>query len=326
MIQRTEAQRIHIGPAGWSYADWDGIVYPRRKTRAFDPLVFIASYFDLVEINSTFYRVPARRTCQDWARRVDDRSKFLFTVKAPREMTHRKTPASEHDVADFKNAVTPLYENDRLGAVLIQFPWSFRFTPHAAEYVETLTRWFSPFPTAVEVRHGSWGGTRGTRFFRDSGILLCGIDQPVIGNSLDPDTFVPSESRAYFRFHGRNKAQWFRAEANRDQRYDYLYSAKELAVWRDKIRKVSDGVQKVFVVLNNHFRGQAVANALQLKAMMSTAPPKAPPGLLATYPHLSSTLRPDTRPSRTGVDPMQDQFDLFQDKDHNESNDTEKNR
>lgn len=319
--------RVYIGPAGWSYADWDGIVYPRPRPAAFDPLVHLASYFDLIEINSTFYRVPARRTCQGWVRRIQDRPDFLFTVKASRELTHRTTPASEHEVVEFKSAVSPLFENERLGAVLIQFPWSFRRSPRTTEYVDTLTRWFLPYPTAVEVRHGSWGRNAGTAFFRDSRIPLCGIDQPMIGDSLDSDVSVAGESHSYFRLHGRNKREWFRAEANRDQRYDYLYSAEELAVWRDKIREVSEGVQKVFVVLNNHFRGQAVANALQLKAMMSNEKTKAPPGVLKAYPHLGDVLRPDRRVPKTRTDTLPGQLDLFRDKDNDENgDDREQNR
>ncbi len=288
---------IHIGPAGWSYPDWAGIVYPAKQPKTFDPLAFLASYFNLIEINNTFYRVPARRTCSDWVRRVDDRPGFVFTAKAPRDFTHRKVPAADHEIQAFKLAIEPIYEKERLGAVLLQFPWSFRLTPGSTKKIKSLVDRIAPFPTAVEVRHGSWQGPDAAAFFRDSAIPMCGVDQPLIGQSLSPDTYSPGEAGAYFRLHGRNRKTWFNNDAGRDERYNYLYSEKQLEAWRDKVRDVRESVQRVFVVLNNHFRGQAVANALQLDAMISGSKSNAPPGVVAEYPHTGNLLEAaDTGP------------------------------
>lgn len=303
--------RIRIGPAGWSYPDWEGIVYPASRNRTFDPLAFLTAYFDLIEINSTFYRTPSRDTCGRWVDRVRGNPEFLFTAKAPQDLTHRRRPAAQRDVASFCRAIEPLLDERRLGAVLIQFPWSFRESPPARTYIEDLARWFAPFPTAVEVRHGSWGTSEAVSFFRESGIALCGIDQPAVGDSLAPGTHAPNPDRAYFRLHGRNKEKWFSREATRDERYDYTYQVPELSFWRDVVRGAKPHSREIFVVLNNHFRGQAAVNALQLKAMLDGRPAPAPDHLVASYPKAAGLLRPRRAPVRPSAGGPTSPPDLF---------------
>jgi uncharacterized protein YecE (DUF72 family) len=317
VISRSE---VYIGPAGWSYPDWEGVVYPRPKPRSFDPLVYLSSYFNLIEINSTFYRIPTVSTCRSWAGRVADQEGFAFSVKAFREFTHKRGPLHDHDVRAFTTAIAPLWDAGVLNTVLIQFPWSFKFSPDARDYVHTLTRGLSPIPVTVEVRHASWSADAALNFFRDHGVTLCGIDQPIIGASLQPDVFSPGSAGCYFRLHGRNRANWFDANANRDARYDYLYSAAELSAIRERIDRAAATPQKTHVVLNNHFRGQAVANALQLKAMVEGRKMPAPPQLLASYPRLVEVLRPEQHgpaPSRTDST----QVGLFEGQDEEQQND-----
>jgi uncharacterized protein YecE (DUF72 family) len=316
---------IHIGPAGWSYPDWEGIVYPASKGSRFDALSYLAAFFNLIEINSTFYRVPTQRVCASWAKRVAGKDAFRFTVKVHRDMTHGSGPAGEADAAAFKTALEPMTDDGRLGSLLIQFPWSFKMSADTRRYVRDLTRWLSPVPAAVEVRHGSWGSAAARRFFRDHDIPLCGIDQPLIGDSLKPSAGEPGGSQMYFRLHGRNRRAWFKADAGRDERYNYMYSADELASWRERIDSVPAGVDRLFVVLNNHFRGQAVANALQLRSMLSGGKAAAPPGLIGTYPQLGDSLRP-VRPDRHGSrsrsrKSKHGQMDLFENGDENQHDD-----
>ena len=178
----------------------------------------------------------------------------------------------------------------------------------------------APLPTAVEVRHGSWEHPDAAVFFRDSAIPLCGVDQPRIGQSLSPDTYTPGIAGVYFRLHGRNNKNWFNKDAGRDQRYDYLYSENELKEWSDKVREVEEGVQRVFVVLNNHFRGQAVANALQLDAMLAGTQSEAPPGVVAEYPHAGRHLKPVDLTPAAGHCDRGTQLFLFG-KDDNKKND-----
>jgi uncharacterized protein YecE (DUF72 family) len=285
---------VYIGPAGWSYPDWLGIVYPRTRRGDFDPLAYLASYFNLIEINSTFYRIPDRRMCETWVRRISHVPDFVFTVKLFSEFTHTKTPGAEHEIGTFHDAIEPIQRAGRLSAVLAQFPWSFRFSPETSRYLERLATLLAPYPTVVEVRHGSWAEPTALDFFRQRRITACGIDQPVIGDSITPEFQAPGAAGAYFRLHGRNRAQWFDRAAGRDARYNYLYSDAELGYWAERVRQVSSQVDRTHVVLNNHFQGQAVANALQLKAMLTGRRLPAPRGVLARFPALATALVADS--------------------------------
>ena len=209
---------IHIGPAGWSYPDWHGVVYPRAAGPRFDPLAYLAAYFDLIEINSTFYRVPTARTSAGWARRTAGNRNFRFTVKLHRDFTHAKTAAGQTAATAFKTAIEPIVDEGKLGSLLVQFPWSYRNSGATRRYLLSLAKLLAPLPTAVEVRHGSWGSDAARRFFRDNGISLCGIDQPLIGDSLGPTAYEPGSALLYFLLHGRNRQNWFRSDAGRDDR------------------------------------------------------------------------------------------------------------
>jgi uncharacterized protein YecE (DUF72 family) len=291
---------IHIGPAGWSYPDWNGIVYPTNPARGFDPLAYLASYFNLIEINSTFYRIPAPRMCERWAERVDPFPDFRFTVKAFRDITHGKQRATRGDVDAFKKAVAPLAAARRLNRVLVQFPWSFRFNETNAGYLRQLAEWFQPIDVSFEVRNGSWDSGEAGNFAQDQELNMCCIDQPVIGDSLGSSRFNFAGSAAYFRLHGRNYREWFRPNSDRDQRYNYFYSHDAMVRWSQRIRDAAQQAHRVHVVLNNHFRGQAVANALELMAVLSGTRPKAPSSLFRKYPRLSEVLTRDrgtTQPS-----------------------------
>ncbi|MFQ5511890.1 MAG: DUF72 domain-containing protein [Candidatus Krumholzibacteriia bacterium] len=318
--------KLYIGPAGWSYPDWEGIVYPRPKPRVFDPLVYIASYFNLIEINSTFYRVPSADTCRSWVRRVADREGFAFSVKANSEFTHGRTNTGARHMHVFKSAIDPLFDAGVLSTVLLQFPWSFRFSREARDYVCSLTERLSPFPSAVEVRHASWSADGSRQFFRERNVTLCGVDQPLVGASLEPSVFQPGAAGYYFRLHGRNRDRWFDRKAGRDARYDYLYSGDELSVIHRRIDRLASGQERVHVVLNNHFRGQAVANALQLKAMLSGTPVEAPPQLLARFPHLAGLARPVSH-GPAAARPSASQGNLFQqDNEQQENRAADENR
>ena len=304
---------LYIGPAGWSYPDWDGVVYPKRKPGHFDFLEYIASYFNLIEINNNFYRIPAPSMCASWARRVDHHPGFQFTVKLFRGFTHGSAPASEQDVTAFKQAIEPLQSHGRLSAVLIQFPWSFRFSPSNVRYIAGLVEWLKPYRSAVEVRHGGWGSDEALGFFKDRGISMCGIDQPLIGRSLPPSRSVSNGAGAYFRLHGRNKAEWFKPGTNRDQRYDYLYTKEELSEWVERVKEVGANVNRIHVVLNNHFRGQAVANALAIASMLSGKRVRAPSGILDRYPDFADLLEEDAEEKNGGSTEEPGQRSLFDD-------------
>lgn len=291
---------IRIGTAGWSYEDWKGIVYPLRRTSGFDPLAMMASLFDTNEINSTFYRIPTPRTARDWARRVSHNPRFAFTAKLYRGFTHERTAGSPEE-KEFLAAMAPLVEAGRLAAVLVQFPVSFRNTAGNRAALDSLLLRFEELPLAAEFRHASWDAQDAHAMLASHDTLFVNIDQPWIGENLRATDHALA-GRAYYRFHGRNAPKWFGPNTSNEERYDYLYSGEQLtkvaARLSQSARKAEGltgavpkpepgGTSGVNAILNNHFRGQAVANAIQLQHLITGEVVMAPASLRDTYPALT---------------------------------------
>ena len=254
---------LRVGPAGWSYPDWAGTVYPEPKPRGFDPLRYLSGWFDAVEINSSFYRPPTPSMTAAWVRRVENNPNFRFTAKVWQRLTHEGSKDAQ-DVRAFLQGIEPLAEAARLGALLLQFPWSFKNTTEARERLEMLARLLRNFPLVVEVRHASWADEGFYHFLRDLGIGFCNIDQPLIGQSLKPSSVVTSPA-GYFRLHGRNMA-WF--TAGREERYNYLYTKEELAGFVPAVQSLAAGAGGGYVFFNNCHAGAAARNALMMKQML----------------------------------------------------------
>lgn len=263
---------VRIGPAGWSYKDWEGIVYPSHGSR-FDHLAYLSSYFDTIEVNSSFYRIPPPAHAASWARRVAANGHFAFTVKLYRGFTHEKE-ASSDEVDAFRKFLGPLAEAGRLGALLVQFPWSFRNDEAARERLHSLFQSFREFPLALEVRHATFQNEEFAKFLEERRVGFVNIDQPLFSDSVKPAEMVTGPL-AYVRLHGRNYQKWFAHEESWE-RYDYLYSEKELKPWAERVTRMSEE-KDVFVVTNNHFRGQAIINALDLGRMTGREPRVPPP-------------------------------------------------
>ena len=279
---------LRVGPAGWSYEDWEGIVYPAGSGRSFDGLAFLADYFDTVEINSSFYSPPGPNAAASWARRVRHNPRFKFTAKAWQRVSHERKEDEGDLAADcelVRVSMEPLAEAGLLGALLIQFPWSFRCTPQAMDYLGRLFRLLAGLPLVVEVRHGSWERQEFLAFLREHRVGFCNLDQPVIGNSMKPTAHVTSRV-GYFRLHGRNYRDWFREGAGRDARYDYLYTKEEIGRLARLIHTVRQGAEETYAITNNHFRGQALVNAIEILEELDARPPAVPPRLAEAYPRL----------------------------------------
>jgi uncharacterized protein YecE (DUF72 family) len=276
---------LRVGPAGWNYKDWEGIVYPAAKS--FDALAYLADYCDTIEINSSFYAPPRPKDTASWARRVRNNPRFRFTAKAWNKLSHERKAAEEPSLAaecdEVRRSLAPLAETGVLGALLLQFPWRFRCVPENMEYLDRLFRLLSGFPLVLEVRHGGWDQEPFYGFLRERGVAFCNVDQPVIGNSIKPDARATARL-GYFRLHGRNYGNWFREDAGRDARYDYLYTKQEVHELSDKIRQVHQNTEETYAVTNNHFRGQALVNAMEILEELDGAPPAVPPMLAAAYP------------------------------------------
>jgi uncharacterized protein YecE (DUF72 family) len=309
----SPAPGVRVGTAGWMYKDWEGIVYPPPQ-RGFDRLAFMASLFDTNEINSTFYRIPPASMARDWARRVAHNPRFLFTAKLYRGFTHDRNATAE-DEKGVCDAMDALAAAGRLGAVLVQVPMSFRATPENRALLERIFERFAAFPLAAEFRHFSWDSPGTLRFLEDRSVGFVNIDQPRLKGNLPATSHVTS-SVAYYRFHGRNAAKWFGPDTSNEERYDYLYDDKELAPWAERICEgrgdrphgpapaavhVRRPDANAFAVMNNHFRGQAVANALQLQQMLTGEMRAVPESLREAYPAVSSLTTAGDAPSQKSL-------------------------
>jgi uncharacterized protein YecE (DUF72 family) len=283
---------IRVGPAGWSYTDWRGRVYPEGAGTKFDTLALVARYFDVVEINSSFYYPPKPETARAWLDRIAHNPDFVFTAKLHKVFTHRRARLTDADEPAFRAGIDPLMEAGKLGALLIQFPWSFRNEPEERIYLNQLVARFDQYPLVVELRHESWNSPRVLQTLEDLGVGLCDIDQPLFANSIKPSAEVTSPV-GYIRLHGRNYQNWFREEANVLERYDYLYSPEELGPWMDRIREVSDKAKQTFVITNNHARGQSLVNAFEILAELEEKKVPGPAKLIETYPRLAESIEPD---------------------------------
>jgi uncharacterized protein YecE (DUF72 family) len=297
------SQQIRVGTAGWSYKDWEGIFYPpgmqRRKQH---PLEYLAGCFDVVEINTSFYGHIRPELARLWVRKAGAvNPKFVFTAKLHRSFTHSPVAVmeptsaatikpSDEDERLAREGLDALAVSGKLGALLIQFPFSFKNTGLNREYLEALLRQFIEYPRVVEVRHSSWNNAETLASFTQKNVSFCNIDQPLIGRSLEATEHVTSPV-GYVRLHGRNYDQWFEAEKCED-RYNYLYSEEHMAGWKHKIERIATKAEVTYVVANNHFQGKAGVNALQLKHMLTGGRVRAPESLLEHYPELKSIADP----------------------------------
>lgn len=283
---------ISVGPAGWSYADWRGRVYPEGAGTKFDTLALVAKYFDTAEINSSFYYPPRPDTARAWLKRVAHNPNFIFTAKLHKVFTHKRDKLTRKDEGAFREGLNPLVEAGKLGAILIQFPWSFKNEREERAYLTQLCRRFHDYPLVVELRHESWNNPRVLQTLEDLGVGLCDIDQPLFANSIKPSAEVTSPI-GYIRLHGRNYQNWFREEANVVERYDYLYSRDELEPWVERIKQVAEKAQHTFVVTNNHARGQSLVNAFEVLALLEEKRQPGPAKLIESYPRLSESVEAD---------------------------------
>ena len=278
--------RIRVGPAGWDYPDWRGIVYPHtRKTKAFDELAYLARFFDTVEINSTFYRPGDPKAAAAWVKRVAHNPGFKFTAKLWKRFTHERTGAWTAEEVRLASAVLdPLQEAGRLGAVLLQFPWSFKRDDAAEEWLRDVLGAFSSYPLVLEVRHASWNDPDVLARLTDRGVGIVNVDQPLFDHSIAPAARTTG-AVAYVRMHGRNYQEWFRKSADRNQRYDYLYTADELRPWVARIEEMAGRptTRELYAVTNNHHLGKAPTNAGIIEAMLAHHKIKLPPTLFARY-------------------------------------------
>jgi uncharacterized protein YecE (DUF72 family) len=291
----TTASRntLRVGPAGWSYPDWAGFVYPARRPKGFHEAAFLAEFFDTIEINTSFYQPLRPDHASQWLDRVAANPRFLFTAKLWQRFTHDSSAFSSVSSAEDERAVRAGFDilraANKLGAVLLQFPFSFHRSKETKAALISALKRFADYPLVVEVRHSSWDSLETLELLREHHTGFCNIDQPIIGRSLSPSAQATS-AVGYVRLHGRRYDTWFTDHTSIPayERYNYLYSSEELVPWITRVRKISEQAHDTFVITNNHFQGKSVVNALQLISILKGAKVKVPEPLRHRYPQLDS--------------------------------------
>lgn len=282
---------ILYGVAGWSYDDWNGPVYPRSKPKGWHPLAYLAQFLDLMELNSSFYALPRPDYAQRWVELLDPFPDFRFTAKLHQGFTHGGLEDVRRDAAEaFRLGLAPLRDAGRLLALLVQFPVTFREGAHGWERLQRIRELFADETLVLELRHRSW--FEAPAMERLSGLRygVAHIDLPAARDH--PPAEHPSlEGPGYLRLHGRNATTWFDRNAGRDDRYDYRYDEKEVRALADTLRLVEKRSEKALLVANNHFGGQAVAAALEIKGVVEGKLPLAPAPLLDAFPDLKRRVR-----------------------------------
>ena len=279
---------IYCGVAGWSYPDWEGLVYAGRIK---DQLQFLARFVDMIEVNSSFYRPPAARTTESWVQRTGFKSGFFFSAKLHQDITHQGKLEGEM-VRAFRDGFAPMVRAGKLRHLLAQFRYDFADGTAARDLLRSIRDRFADLAEiVVEVRHISWQSPDALGFLSSLGVTVANLDYP-----LARDSFQLEECRVgthgYLRLHGRNRAAWFDKKAGRDETYNYYYSPHELKDIKARAEALASSFRSLTIVANNHFRGKEVANALELKSLLAGTPVPVPPGLLQEYPRLAEIALP----------------------------------
>jgi uncharacterized protein YecE (DUF72 family) len=314
------AANLRIGTSGWNYPSgrgtWNGVFYPpaRGRAKGFDELSFYADHFNTVEVNSTFYGQPRAEVCRTWADRTP--AGFEFSVKLYQKFTHpemfkkamtRTLPPeaadaplldalarpNQADLDAFRAGIDPLASAGKMGALLAQFPPSFKDTPATRDYLADLMRAFAAYPVAVELRHRSWSDAIGETLalLNTFGAAWVQIDEPKFKFSIRQNYLPNVKGFYYMRLHGRNVEKWWRHEKAED-RYDYLYSSDELKEFSETADAARQLVKKMYLYTNNHFSAKSVANAAMIKKQLGEPlEGEYPPEFVARYPELAGAVK-----------------------------------
>ncbi len=256
---------IYVGTAGYSYDDWKGVFYPEKADKR-EMLSLYAGQFSFTEVNSTYYRLPNRYMMHNMQAKTPPG--FQFVIKAYKSLTHERVDNAQ-DFRSFADSLAPLEEAGKLGCVLAQFPQSFRLNGANVSYLGEMARRLAGLNTVVEFRHREWLREDIFEFLSEQGLGFVCVDEPRLEGLVPPEVRVTSPT-AYVRFHGRNRAKWYNHRESYE-RYDYLYSEDELAEWVPGIVGLDRKAEKVYVSMNNHYRGQAVVNARMIREMIRSA-------------------------------------------------------
>jgi uncharacterized protein YecE (DUF72 family) len=311
---------LRIGTSGWNYpkgkGTWNGIFYPGapQRPRGFDELAFYAEHFNTVEVNSTFYGQPRVEVSRAWADRTPDG--FEFSVKLYQKFTHPRMFAetlrrsvgdaeasdaalrelarpNAADLDAFRRGVDPLAESGKLGALLAQFPASFKSGASELDYLADLLHRLKGYRVAVELRHRSWSDALAETLTMLNSFQAAWvqIDEPKFRFSIRQNQLPNVQGFYYMRLHGRNAAAWWR-HAESEDRYNYLYSAEELKEFSETADSARRIVKKAYLYANNHYSAKSVANAAMIKRQLGEPiDGEYPEEFLARYPELQGAVK-----------------------------------
>ncbi len=299
---------LRIGTSGWNYptgkGTWNGIFYPlpEDRERGFDELRFYSERFNTVEVNSTFYGQTRAKAALGWAKRTPPG--FEFAIKLYQKFTHPNMsidggPVMQADVDAFKGGIDPLAAAGKLGPLLVQFPSSFQRSQESVDYLAWLLQTFAGYQLAVELRHRSWSDSaESARLLAEHRAAWVQIDEPKFPSSIRQDLSGAGGELYYLRLHGRNAKEWW-DHAESEDRYNYFYSREELEPIANTVRDVlapaqmrpGQTVKKAYLILNNHFSAQSVANAVTLKKMLDEpVTARMPAELVERFPDLAGIV------------------------------------
>jgi uncharacterized protein YecE (DUF72 family) len=275
----------------------DGGFYPPAAKSAEARLMYYATRFPLVEVDSTYYYPPSERNSVLWIERTP--ADFTFNIKAYSLLTNHPTrPDSLYaDIREeiapdlltkrfiyreslsdeavdevwqrFHDALMPLHSSGKLGSVLFQFPQWFTISRKNKTYIEECAGRLTDFRIAVEFRHKSWM-TEDNRdetltFLRDRNLPLVCVDMPQgFDSSMPAVAEVTAEDLAMVRFHGRNTQAWQVKAETASERFKYDYPTAELQEWVPRIQGLAGAARETHVLMNNCYRDFAVRNAREL--------------------------------------------------------------
>ncbi|QCX34213.1 DUF72 domain-containing protein [Caloramator sp. E03] len=253
---------IYVGTSGYSYDDWKGEFYPEDINDS-NMLEFYSRHFSFTEINSTYYKMPNYFMFKSLNEKTPD--EFKFSVKAYKGFTHDRNLGKD-DAIKFIEALKPIKSSGKLSCIIFQFPYSFHNTSDNAEYIKRVREYFNGEEILCEFRNSNWVKIEVMEFLKEHSIGWVCVDEPDIKGLIKPIVAVTSNI-GYIRFHGRNAKKWYNHEVAYE-RYDYMYSEKELLEWISKIKFIEKHSCETFVAFNNHFKAKGAKNASMLKRLM----------------------------------------------------------
>lgn len=282
---RMTFSNVYIGVAGWSHPHWKDLLPEPAAPAAHADICALSAMFNLIEVTSSFLHPPDAKTTEQWLEQVRGHERLRFTVRVWQKLVRERSPSWRTDAETVKRGLLPLQKSRRLGAAIFSFPSSFQYSSSNEEWLWRLLDAFAGWPVVIETPQSSWQQSALWPRLPALGAAAAFIDQPQRRETFEQLDFSRT---AYLRFNGRNQQNWLASSTGRGERFDYLYSAEEIAQLAAAVRRLSKRAQSCYAVFHNHPRGQALANALQLNFALTGRRANVPSNLRRNFPELET--------------------------------------